>query len=255
MAKRVKSYTSWWMLLAVGLLSAGWLMKPLPVLMLGALAPLLAISEQARWGVFWEKLEYILVAFLFSFWAARLFELPFVMPAIGQAIACTLVFGAAALARFALGPVASAFLFFCAWLGLEFAMLRAGLATHVLFLADAFSNRPHWTAWNAQLGYLATSAWILLANLVLYKACWSERSPRIGWLIAFLVVAAGPIGYSLAQPGAALVRSDMVGLYQGVTVNQAPAYAKHGEWVARTCAAVAALVILFTLVKLKISKR
>jgi hypothetical protein len=254
MAKKAKAYTSWWMLLATALLSAAWLMKPLPVLMLAAFAPLIAISEEARPGIFWEKLEYILVAFLFSFWAAHMFELAFVLPALLQAIAATLVFAAATLTRTALGPVASAFMLVSGWLALEYALLRAGLAGQVLFLADAFSNQSGWTGWNMQLGYLAAGAWILPANLALYKTFWTKRKLHIGWLVIFLAVAAGPVVWSLALSGGGIGRIDMMSVYGDGELSAIMPYAKNGEVAARTGAWVAALVILFTLVKLKTSK-
>jgi len=243
------------MLLATALLSAGWLMKPFPVLMLAALAPLLAISESAKPGIFWEKLEYILVALLFSFWAAHLFDLPFVLPAIGQAIAGTLVLAAVAVSRITLGKGASAFVFVSAWLALEFLLLKAGLGAPTLFLADAFSTLPGWTGWSRHLGYLATTAWILLANVALYKAFWNERRLHFGWLITFLIIAVGPVGYSVIWANPGIARSEMLALYQGNASGVSATYVKNGELLARTCSWVSALIILFAFVKLKTTKR
>lgn len=253
MAKKSKSYTSLWMLLATVLLSGGWLMKPVPVLMFGALAPLIAISAQAKPGLFWEKLEYILIAFLFSFWAAHLFDLQFVLPAIAQAIVCTLVFAAVAVARPALGATASAFVLLATWLGIEFLLLKLGLARHVLFLADAFAGRPAWTGWSTQTGYLAISAWVLVANLLVYRTFWGETPLHMGWLIGVVLVVAVPIVYSLLGDVTGATREQMLALSQGQSVPGNAVYARHGEVVARTCSWVAALVILFALVKSKVN--
>lgn len=253
MAKKNKSYTSLWMLLATALLSGGWLMKPVPVLMFGALAPLMAISAQAKPGLFWEKLEYILVAFVFSFWAAHLFDLNFVLPAIGQAIVYTLVFAAVAIARPTLGTTAAAFVLLATWLGVEFLLLKLGLARYALFLADAFAARPAWTGWTTHTGYLAISAWVLVANLMLYRAFWGETPLQVGWLIAAAVVVIVPIGYSLVVDATSVTRDQMLTLSRGGEVASNALYARNGEVVARTCSWVAALVILFALVKSKVN--
>jgi hypothetical protein len=243
------------MVLATLLLSGAWLMKPVPVFVFAALAPLIAISEQAKPGLFWEKLEYILVAFLFSFWAARLFDLQFVLAAIGQAIVFTLVFAAVAAARPALGNVAAALVFVATWLGVEFLLLKTGLAPRALFLADALSGRPEWTRWTPELGYLATTAWILVANLALHQTFWSGAPIRWGWLTVFVVWVVAPIIYSLLQATDGVTREQMLALYASTGDAGNGRYALHGEVVARTCSWVAALVILFTLVKLKINRK
>ena len=255
MAKKTKSYMSVWMLMATVMLSGGWLMKPVPVLMFGALAPLMAISEQAKPGLFWERLEYILLAFLFSFWAAHLFELAFVLPAIGQAIISTLVFGAVTFARPTLGRSAAAFLLLASWLALEFLLVKTGFAQNALFLADAFSGRANWTGWTPQAGYLAGSAWVLLANFALYRACWGESPVQPGWLVFFLMVVITPIGYSLFHNLEGVTREQMLLLYSGSPAIPDAEYARGGEVVARTCAWVAVLVILFVLVKGKINRK
>lgn len=255
MAKKNKSYTSLWMLLATALLSGGWLMKPVPVLTFGALAPLIAISAQAKPGLFWEKLEYILVAFVFSLWAAHLFALDFVVPAIGQAIVYTLVFGAVAIARPTLGSTASAFVLLAIWLGVEFLLLKLGLAGHALFLADAFAAHPAWTGWTTHTGYLAISAWVLVANLMLYRAFWGETPLQAGWLIAAAVVIIVPIGYSLVVDVTSVTRDQMMTLSRGGEVPSNAVYARNGEVVARTCSWIAVLIILFAFVKRHISRK
>jgi hypothetical protein len=195
------------------------------------------------------------VAFLFSFWAAHLFDLKFVVSAIGQAIVFTLVFAAVAVARPALGKVAAAFVLVATWLGIEFLLLKIGLAPQILFLADAMSGRPEWTRWTPEVGYLAVSAWILVANLVVHQTFWGEAPVQWGWLAVFVVWVVGPILYSVFQTSEGVVREQMITLYSSGSVPTDSRYAQHGEVVARTCSWVAALVILFTLVKLKINRK
>lgn len=255
MAKKTSSYTSFWMLLAAALLSGGWLMKPVPVFMFGALAPLIAISEQAKPGVFWEKLEYILVAFLFSFWAAHLFDLNSVLSAIAQAIVCTLVFGAAAFARPALGAAAASFVLLAAWLTAEFVFVKLGLSGHVLFLADAFAAHPAWTAWSQPTGYLGISAWVLAANLALHRTFWGPAPLQPGWLVVFVLLIAVPITYAYLSGTPGVGRADMLDLYQGGNPGSKDMYGRHGEVVARTCSWIAVLIILFAFVKRHISRK
>ena len=47
-------------------------------------------------------------------------------------------------------------------------MLKLQWPKQTIFLADAFQIPSYWTRWNHETGYLGASAWILLANWILY---------------------------------------------------------------------------------------
>lgn len=136
-----------WILFATAtlLLAAGWLMKPFPVLIFAALAPLFAISDQAREHPSpWNRFELILLALSIGLLAAHAFDLSTLIPVLLQAILFTFVFVGYAFAYKNLGARLGKFTIIFFWLGLEYLVLKLPWHTKVVYLADSILLKPDW---------------------------------------------------------------------------------------------------------------
>ncbi len=69
-----------------------------------------------------------------------------------------------------------------------------------------------------------------------------------------MVVVVGPISYSLMLESKPILRPQMIELYQSSKVFTV-GYSAQGELVARTCTWLAGLIILFAVVKSRVTKR
>jgi energy-converting hydrogenase Eha subunit C len=245
----------WWLFLAgTALLSAGWWMRPFPVFMFVGFAPFFAIVDHTIEGEnFWENMEVILLGMAVSLISAFLFDLSSLVMALVVAIIFTLPFLGFAYVHENLGARTGKFIIIILWLGIEYTLVKVQWPSQAIFLADAFQFTGNWARWNNETGYLGVSAWILFANWIFYAAILRHG---VNWFLIFLglAIVIGPIVYSLMLSGKPLQRVDMMALYSGGTVEDI-AYAAKGELVARTCAWLSVLIVLFAVVKSSISKK
>lgn len=245
----------WWLFLAgTALLAGGWWMKPFPIFMFIGFAPFFAIVDHTIEGEnFWENMEVILLGlglFLFSaFW----FDLSSIVIVLVMAIIFTLPFLGFAYISENLGARTGKFIVIILWLGIEYILLKIQWPSQTIFLADAFQITHSWIRWNRETGYLGVTAWILVANWIFYAGILRQR---INWFLIFLGLAIvfGPIIYSLMLDTKPMLRADMMQLYQSNTAKDI-AYAAKGELVARTCAWLSVLIVLFAGVKSSVSKK
>jgi hypothetical protein len=245
-----------WLLFMSGaaLLSAGWFMKPFPIFMFIGLAPFFAILDHTLEGdSFWENCEMILLGLAVFFFAAFLFDTSSIIIVLVLAIIFTIPFLAYAFAHENLGPRTGKFIIVIFWIGIEYVLLKIQWPNQTIFLADALQITNKWFRWNHETGYLGATAWILLANWVFYAGILREG---INWyLIVFgVTIVGGPIIYSLMQETKPILRADMLELYRSNSVSDV-GYAAKGELVARTCAWLSVLIVLFALVKSRVTKK
>ena len=180
------------------LLSAGWLMKSFPVLILIGIAPLFAISDAAKdKDTPWNHLELILLALAISLLCASVFDTSQWIMAFAQAIVLTLAFAGYAFSYQSLGSRLGKFTIIFFWLGLEYLMLKLPWQNDFYFLADSLELQSSWWKWNADIGYLGVSSWVLIVNLIFYLAF--LKSSYINWYLVVLAVflVAGPVIYSI----------------------------------------------------------
>jgi hypothetical protein len=244
----------WWLFLGGSLLlSAGWLMRSFPIFMFIGLAPFFAILDHTLESEnFWEHAETILMGLAISFFAAFLFDTSSMVTVLILAIVFTLPFIGFAFIHENLGARTGKFIIIFIWLGLEYLIIKLQWPAKAFFLADSLSNWPSWFRWNSETGYLGASAWILASNWLVYTGVLRNG---LNWplIILAVIVIAGPMVYSLTIEAKPIFRETMMELYSREAA-LTKGYAAKGELVARTCAWVSVLILLFAGVKSRISK-
>ena len=247
--------TTWWLFLAgTSLLSAGWFMKPFPVFMFISFAPFFAILDRTIESEhFWENCEKILISLAIFFFAAFLFDTSSIINVFLLAIIFTLPFLGFSFVHENLGPRTGKFIIIIFWLGIEYLLLKIQWPRQNIFLADSLQITSHWIRWNQETGYLGATAWILFANWIFYAATLRQR---FSWLLIILglAVVIVPIIYSLMLDAKPILRAEMIELYKGNSVSDL-GYSDRGELVARTCAWLSTLIILFAIVKSRVTKK
>src|SRR6478609_4332336 len=171
------------------LLSAGWLMKSFPLLIFTGIAPLFAITDQVNpKRSFWNFFELILLAFSISWFASYLFDTKHLVPVFIQSIVFTCCFVAQSYVKENIGAWMGKIFVLIFWLGFEYLFLKLSWPNPTLFLGDALHLKVDWYRWNSHTGYLSTTAWILLCNLVLYYAILKSEKISIPLLGVYLVL-------------------------------------------------------------------
>jgi hypothetical protein len=243
-------------LIATALLTAGWLMKSFPIFLLAGFAPLIAITDQIKKeDSFWESFEWVLIALGISLFAGHFFNFNFFISSLIQAIIFTIAFICFGFARQNLGDRLGKLPILFFWLALEYVFLKIDWPSHSLFLADGFSLKSSWLQWTIYTGYLGTSFWVLLCNLVLYYALFKNGKINLLPLILFFMCAIGPIVFSYVKGGEIISRDNMMALYNKETAELPLVYMARGEFIPRTAAWVSVLILLFALVKNKTKKK
>lgn len=236
------------------LLTAGWLMKSFPLLIFTGIAPLFAITDQVNPArSFWNYFELILLALSISMFASYLFDTRSLVPVLIQSIVFTCSFVAYSFARQHLHGLWKLFILIF-WLGFEYLSLRLSWPNPTLFLADAVVLKVEWLRWNQYTGYLGASAWILVANLMLYSAMLKSEKISIPFLGGYLVLVAAPIAYSYSLNSEMIHREDMMALYDHATLLNTR-YTELGEYIPRSAVFISGLVIIFAVVNSKTQKK
>ncbi len=237
------------------LFSLGWLMPSFPFFSYFGLAPFIAIAANNRKDKsVWTSLELILLGIAIAFFASTLFSINQLASTTLHAIFCSLPFLGYTFVRKQLGAGVSITTLILFWLSLEYLILKWHPVTPI-FLADMLSLKASWTTWNSSTGYLGSTLWILVSNTLLYQAILTERKVNWIYLGLFGLSIIVPIIWSYSMDNHAIIsREVMLSLYESEQSNN-EAYANKGEFIARTSAWISVLILLFTLVKRKTSKR
>ncbi len=235
-------------------MTGGWLMSSFPIFIFFGLAPLFALTDRAddTSGI-WEKMEWVLIALVINFLAARTFDFSFTASSMLYAILFTLPFIGQVWLKHVLGNKAGKITIILFWLSIEYILLKVDAAGGI-YLADALENKSAWLQWNMTTGYLGASLWILLVNLLVYQMLLSKTGLQWHWILLTVLVLAGPIAYSYSQ-SSYMSRDIMLKLYDLGDKTGNVTYLARGEFVVRTAAWISTLIILFTLVKSQTTKR
>jgi len=139
-------------------------------------------------------------------------------------------------------------------IGVEYLLLKLGLGNWITFFADAVQEKTEWTRWNIYTGYLGSSAWILLVNLLFYQAYFKKE--RINWFLAILalLVILLPVLYSFDLTNNAVTKEQVIRFYRGDENGLTYPYLSYGELISRTGAWLSILIIIFTFVRAKTKK-
>jgi hypothetical protein len=235
------------------LLTGAWLMRSLPLFIFVGIAPLFALTDRAQKDNRWNKLELVGVALAISLWAGWIFATEFLVNALLEAIAITVVFVGFTFVRQSLGARVGKIPLILFWLALEYLFLKLHFTNQVLFLADTLQLKKEWYAWTDQTGYLGLSLWILMVNFVLYLGSF-QQGIRVPYLVLFIVLLIAPIIYSYTLTNeSVLSRPAMEALYY-TNQSEMPVYQDRGEWISRTAAWISVLIVLFAIVKHNTSK-
>ena len=229
-------------------------MKPFPIFMFIGLVPFFAILDHSLESEnFWENTELILLGMAIFLFTAFSLEMASLVKVGFLAIVFTLPFLGFAYLRENFGSRTGKFMVIILWLACEYAMLKLQWPKQTIFLADAFQIPSNWTCWNHETGYLGASAWILTANWILYVGVLRKE---INWffIVIGLLIVVVPIGYSFSLDVKPILRKDMIELYRDNTIQDA-AFLVKGELVARTCAWLSILIVLFAVVKSRVTKK
>ncbi len=238
--------------ISAALLCAGWLMKSFPVLIFAGLAPLFAITDQARdKDRFWNLSELILVGLAIGFFAAHVFKMQSLVMSMVEAIALTLAFLGYSFAYQRLGGWMGKFAIVFFWLGIEYVFLKLPWRNQFTFLGDALALKTDWLGWTQYTGYLGSSCWILLANLLVYLGLF--RAGKINWffIVLALLWITAPIAFSYWRAGQAISRTDMIFLYDGNNSSLNKNYIRLGEVIPRTAAGISVLILLVAVIRNK----
>ena len=139
-------------------------------------------------------------------------------------------------------------------IGIEYLLLKLSLGSWITFLADAVQERTAWTRWNIYTGYLGSTAWILLVNLLFYQALFKKE--KISWFLVILALTAIllPILYSFDLTNNAVTKEQVMRFYRGDDNGLTNPYTSYGELISRTGAWLSILIIIFTFVRAKTKK-
>lgn len=237
------------------LLSAGWLMASFPILIFLALAPLFALTDRATdTSSVWEKMEWVLLAMIVSFAAAHAFDLSYIVSSMLYGILFTMAFIGHVWVRQTLGSRVGKITVILFWLAIEYILLKVRLSEST-FLADSLRLQGDWARWNIHTGYLGSTLWILMTNLMVYETFLSDK-PFQWYSIALAVLFLfGPIAYSYTLDNAPIDRTTMLSLYEGNPGMEDVTYLARGEFMVRTAAWISTLILLFTFVKSQTNSR
>ena len=230
-------------------------MKSFPLLIFAGFAPLFAITDQVNpEKSFWNYFELILLALSISLFAAYIFDTQYIIPVSVQGIVLTCSFVAYSFARRSLGPWLGKFCIVIFWLALEFLFLKLSRPNPTLFLADALSLQVEWIRWNSYTGYLGTSAWILVCNLILYYALLKNEKISLTLIGLYVLALAGPVIYSHTLSTQTIRREDMIELYKNMSPLNSH-YSEQGEYIPRMAVFISGLILIFAVLKNKTPKK
>jgi Isoprenylcysteine carboxyl methyltransferase (ICMT) family len=182
--------------------------------------------------------------------AAHAFNFSTIIPVLFQAIVFTLAFVGYAFAYKSLGPRLGKFTVIFFWLGLEYLALKLPWNTKVIYLADSLLLKPDWYNWTVHTGYLGITLWILIANLLFYRALFHTTGFNIYFFMGAILFVGLPILHSFQTETGVITYSHMMQLYGFGAKGALPEkYIQQGELVARTAAWVSVLIILLSFVK------
>ncbi len=238
---------------SVGLLTCGWLMAPFPLLIFFGLAPLLTFAETPDKGIL-EKMEWVLLALTLPLALRAFIRHESLVIALVMGIAWTLVFVAHAWVRQVLGIRTGKITLLLLWLALDYVCLKLAPGK-TIFLADSLESQGTWTRWTVHTGYLGSGAWILMVNWAVYKAFLEQKGLSWLWLLAGILVLAGPAIFSQMIADSPVTREAMINLYSGHIIDGTDSYLARGEWMVRTAAWISLLILMFTAVKSQTRKK
>jgi apolipoprotein N-acyltransferase len=189
----------WLAVLSAGLLWLGWPIKPLPFFLFVGFVPFLLMEHlislrphRSPGGVFF-RYAYL----TFFLWNA--FTTWWVMHAtvpggIAAVVLNALLMCIPAMAFFytkrAAGPAVGYFSFVVYWLSFEYLHLNWDLTWPWLTLGNGFASLPEWVQWYEYTGFMGGSLWVLLVNVLLFRALVSPpRLARRRYALPALLVA------------------------------------------------------------------
>ena len=241
-------------LISAVLFAAGWFMKPFPLPIFLAFAPLFAIADQARENDdFWINTEFILLSLISCFLAAFAFNFSHLVSVLILAITFTLSFIVYTFCFQQLGSRLGKFIILFFWLATEYLLLKLPWRNESLFLADALLLKKEWLHWTNYTGYLGGSFWILLTNLFLYMTIFKGPLNRT-WLLITLITLFSPAIASHFIKEPPIHRDEMMSLYN-TGKSMLVTYTQQGELLTRTSAWISVVIILLALVKNQTSKK
>jgi len=239
----------------VTIFGLAWLMPSFPLLAFIGLSPFIAIAVNNRKEKsMWTSLELVLLGLSISFFAGSIFSATQLTYSVIQAILFTIPFAGYTLVRKTFGPNVSVITLPLFWLGLEYFLLK-WYPLPIIFLADILTLKPEWTSWNTSTGYLGSSLWILLCNVFIYQGVLTEKKVNWFFIVLFVLAVVGPIVYAMTLETNAITRNEMIELYSPGKDTLATEYSLAGEFVPRTAAWISVLILLFTLVKRKVTRK
>ena len=151
-------------------------------------------------------------------------------------------------------PKAKKIMLIIGMLAIEYGVLKIHYPKDPVFIADALQSVNEWTRWNVYTGYLGTSFWILMVNLLLYKGIFEKPIWHWPSILFAIITLSIPCYISYGMETDCLMRSDMEQLYHSGGYLRNNAYVQHGEVIARTAAWVSMLMIIFIFVKVRTKK-
>ena len=234
-----------------------------PLLSLAALTPFLAVLKSALEGEIkipaWLTLSGLLFMLVFFFWVVPLPPgiddiLLVIFYGFTLTLAISLFFITNKFSKNRLGLFTIIFF----WLGYDYLVLELYPQCSIFFLANIFNELPL-VRWSHYTGFMGITAWILIANLLLYYVFFKGNAifkGKIRWLslVYALIIIFIPamVGAYFLRDTLAITWHEMIDLYARNIVQSDPVYTERGEWVGRTAAWVSILILTYSFVKQKV---
>ena len=144
------------------------------------------------------------------------------------------------------------------WLALDYLMLKIAPESAQFFLSSLFDGSIV-VSWSRSTGNLGITGWIVLSNILFYYALFEGNGilqGNIRWLTLTyaMIIVALPIitGLFLTNELTPVTTIEMIQVYDhGVSTVESD-YARNGEWLGRTAAWVAILILTYSLIKRKV---
>lgn len=163
-------------LLSGVLFSLAWPASGFPFLLFVAFVPLLILeSEKPRFLFFYSFLAFVLWNSLTTYWIVHATLFGVVMAVLINALLMAGTFSLFSWVKNRLGDKRGWWAFVCLWLSFEYLHLNWDLSWPWLTLGNGFANYPSTVQWYEYTGVLGGSLWVLLANVLLFKA-WQKRT-------------------------------------------------------------------------------
>lgn len=186
------------------LLSAAWPVDGFPFLLFFAFVPLLLMEGQLqkRKSVFAHSfLAFLLWNTLTTFWIVHATWFGVVMAVLINSLLMATAFTLFSWVKSRLGNKRGWWAFVCVWLAFEYLHFNWDLSWPWLALGNGFAAYPSLVQWYEYTGVLGGSLWVLMANVLAYRAWQSRQFVGLALWVLLPIAASFLVKPTLSEMG------------------------------------------------------